>query len=135
MKFVSAQYVKGLYGTRDSIKATSDDGKEYFIPSVQSDVAPWPEFLACGGVIRPAETPVQAIPDTVSRRQFKMQLEISGLTTAVTGWVASQPPLTQIAFNESGTFNREDEMLQRGFIELGFATDQIDRFFLAAAAL
>jgi hypothetical protein len=64
-----------------------------------------------------------------------MQLEISGLTAAVSNWVASQTPLIRIAFDESGTFQRSDPMLQQGFAGLGFTTQQIDAFFTAAAAL
>lgn len=75
------------------------------------------------------------IPDRVSRRQFKMQLEISGLAALVDGWVAGQSTLVQIAFKESGEFVRTEPMMQSGFGALGFTTGEIDAFFTAAAAL
>lgn len=79
--------------------------------------------------------PTTSKPDSVSRRQFKLQLEVSGLTEPVNGWVAAQPALVQIAFAESGTFMRSDPMLQQGFAGLGYSPAQVDAFFLAASLL
>jgi hypothetical protein len=42
-------------GQEPNIKAVGDDGLEYFIPSASTDVPPWPQFLAEGGVIEEAE--------------------------------------------------------------------------------
>ena len=42
--YVSAEWIEDPAGTR-SIKAIGDDGQEYWIPSVDTDVPPWPEFL------------------------------------------------------------------------------------------
>jgi hypothetical protein len=44
MKFVSAEWVDDADGGK-AIKATGDDGKEYWIGSVASDVPPWPEYM------------------------------------------------------------------------------------------
>jgi hypothetical protein len=38
-------------------------------------------------------------------------------------------------FNSSGTFLRTEPMMQTGFTALGFTSDQIDAFYVAAAAL
>ncbi|UXN61563.1 hypothetical protein [Phyllobacterium zundukense] len=76
-----------------------------------------------------------SVPSTVSRRQFKMQLAISGLSAQVETWIASQPELVQIAFEESGSFVRTDEMLVLGFDALGFTEEQVDQFFTEAARL
>lgn len=75
------------------------------------------------------------IPDVVSRRQFKLQLAISGLTDVVEGWVAQQDPLVQIAYNESGSFYRNEPAMSKGLQDLGFSEEQIDDFFLAASLL
>jgi hypothetical protein len=64
-----------------------------------------------------------------------MQLAIAGLSTQVSAWASAQPELVQIAFDESGSFNRDDEMLVRGFTALGFTADQVDAFFTAASQL
>lgn len=75
------------------------------------------------------------IPDRVSSRQFKMQLFNAGLKAQVETWVASQGELIQIAYADSGTFLRTEPMMQTGFAALGFTPDQIDAFYVAAAAL
>lgn len=55
-KFVSAQWQTPMSpGQEPNIKAVGDDGLEYFIPSASTDVPPWPQFLAEGGVIEEAE--------------------------------------------------------------------------------
>ena len=45
MIYVSAEWVEDpSMGTR-VIKAIGDDGSEWFVPSIDTDVPPWPEFL------------------------------------------------------------------------------------------
>lgn len=77
----------------------------------------------------------EVIPDRVTARQFKMQLENSGLLDAVESWIGQQSKLVQIAYANSGTFVREEPMMQAGFAALGFQSAQIDAFFTAAAAI
>jgi hypothetical protein len=56
MKYVSAQYVESpIPGGQSNIKAIGDDGNEYWIPSIDTDVPPWPEFIAEGGTVEEAE--------------------------------------------------------------------------------
>lgn len=74
-------------------------------------------------------------PTRVSRRQFKMQLSKAGLTAAVETWVAQQPELVQIAFADSGEFDRTEPMMQQGFASMGFTAAQIEAFFTAASLL
>ena len=76
-----------------------------------------------------------AIPDKVSRRQFKMQLAIDGIKGDVDAWVATQDELVQIAYAESGEFWRNEPGMQAGFAALGFSTARVDEFFLAASLL
>jgi len=76
-----------------------------------------------------------ARPDALTRRQFFIQLELSGLTSKVAVWVAAQPKLLQIAFNESGSFKRDEPAMQAGFAALGFTAEQIDGFFEAGSKL
>lgn len=75
------------------------------------------------------------VPEEVTRRQFMMQLSISGLTATVEDWVAQQNELTQIEFRESSTFARSNPRMQDGFTALGLTTQQVDDFFVAAGAL
>ena len=52
MKYVSAEYIPPLEeGMPGMIKAIGDDGVEYWIPAMDCDVPPWPDFLAEGGEV------------------------------------------------------------------------------------
>jgi hypothetical protein len=97
-----------------------------------------PHWLAGGtvenGVYSPPEI-ASPIPDSVSARQFKMQLAIAGLRATVEAWIDQQDELTQIAYHNSGAFVRAEPMMQTGFTALGFTDEQIDAFFVAAAEL
>lgn len=73
--------------------------------------------------------------DTVSARQFKLQLFAAGLLDAVDAWVAQQPRDIRIAYEYSGTFVKGSPMMAAGFAAMGFTAEQIDGFFAAAAAL
>lgn len=107
----------------DEIEASDDvsvgwsyDGRDFAAP----DVGP---------------PPTPEVPGTLTRRQFFLQLELSGLTSKVAVWVAAQPKLLQIAFNESGSFKRDEPAMQAGFAALGFTAEQIDGFFEAGSKL
>lgn len=107
----------------------------------------WPDAFA---VEKPAESflswyfegqqisivpPPEIIPERVSSRQFKMQLENAGLLNSVDAWVGQQSKLVQIAYANSGTFVRDEPMMQAGFAALGFEPGHIDAFFTSADAL
>lgn len=81
------------------------------------------------------DTSPDPAPTELSRRQFKMQLAIAGLTDAVETWVASQDPLVQIAYAESGSFRREEPMMLAGFEALALTEEQIEMFFREASKL
>ena len=56
MKYISARYQENPTQPSDpSIVATGDDGQVYFIPSMDCDVPPWPEYLAEGGTVTALE--------------------------------------------------------------------------------
>jgi hypothetical protein len=80
------------------------------------------------------EIPV-VIPDRVTANQFGKQLVALGLLDQVTTWVGQQSASVQWSFNRSATFVRHDPMMEAGFTALGFTEQQIDEFFIAAAAL
>lgn len=93
------------------------------------------EWVADGKAILPYVAPAPVIPDRVTANQFGKQLAAMGLLAQVETWVAKQDVATQWSFNRSATFVREDPMMQAGFVALGFTSEQIDAFFVAAAAL
>lgn len=73
------------------------------------------------------------IPDRVTSRQFKLQLLAEDLLDDVEAWVAAQGKAIQLAYDNSGTFARDEPMMQAGFRALGFPPEQIDAFFSAAS--
>ncbi len=96
--------------------------------------------FATGKVVEHADLPplppeAAPTPERVTARQFKLQLLASGLFDAVEGWVSSQSQAVQIAYANSGTFVRDEPMMQQGFAALGFTPKQGDAFFTAAAAI
>jgi hypothetical protein len=73
--------------------------------------------------------------ESVSARQFKMQLVIAGIKSQVDAWISQQGELVRIAYEYSGTFVRNEPMMATGFAAMGFTLEQIDEFFLAASKL
>lgn len=106
--------------------ASPDDNTEYgpaiYAEAIQGDVA---EYVP----------PEPVIPDRVTARQFKLQLLQAGLLTSVEGWIATQSQAVLVAYNNSGTFVRDEPMMAAGFAGLGFTPEQIDAFFTAAAEI
>ncbi|WP_064712097.1 hypothetical protein [Rhizobium bangladeshense] len=72
---------------------------------------------------------------SVSARQFRLMLRRAGLLDQVKAWVAQQDGETQDAFEYSGTFVKDSPMMSAGFEAMGFTSQQIDEFFIAAAGL
>lgn len=73
------------------------------------------------------------VPERVTARQFKLQLLAGGMLGTVEAWVATQSKAVQIAYANSGTFVRDEPMMQAGFAALGLTSEQGDMFFAAAA--
>lgn len=109
--------------------ASADDPEEYgrtlFTEATAGEVAPY---------VEPEPVPAP-IPDRVTARQFKLQLLAAGLLDQVEAWIASQSQAVQIAYANSGTFVRDEPMMQAGFAALGFTPEQVDAFFMAADRL
>lgn len=75
------------------------------------------------------------VPDSVSARQFKLQLLTAGLIDQVDDWIKTQDRSVQISYEYSGSFVRSSPMMQEGFRAMGFTPQQIDEFFTQAAKL
>lgn len=93
------------------------------------------DAAVAAGNVAPYQEPPAAVPDRVTSRQFMVQLVVAGIKDQVDAWVAQQTAELQVAYQFSGTFVRDDPMMQQGFTEIGFTGDQIDAFFVAAAQL
>jgi len=125
------KYVKIINGIVDAVRFTPKDG---YIEAPETVFGGF--SYANGQFAAPVKEPAPAvIPSTVSSRQFKLQLEIQGLTLAVETWVAAQPKLIRIAYENSGAFDRTEPMLQAGFKALGFTEAALDAFYVEAAKL
>jgi len=81
--------------------------------------------------LNPPPPPVES----VSARQFKLQLLAAGLLDQVDAWIASQSVAVQIAYEYSGSFVRTEPMMASGFAAMSFTDQQIDDFFTAASKL
>ena len=101
-------------------------------PTIWGAITVW---IAEGKPVLPMAPPERIVPHRVSSRQFKLQLHSARLLAQIEGWIAAQDVPTQIAYASSSTFVRSDTMMQAGFAALGFTTEQIDDFYIAAAAL
>lgn len=77
----------------------------------------------------------EIVPEAVTARQFKMQLVIEGIRGAVDDWVSQQDEVVQVAYEYSGTFVRNEPMMQSGFTALGFTEYQRNSFFISAGKL
>lgn len=59
MKFISAEWVDDATGGK-IIRAVGDDDSVWWVPVINSDVPPWPEFIAeYGEAAVTGEPPVQ----------------------------------------------------------------------------
>lgn len=103
--------------------------------TVQVPLKPGADYDWQDGAWVPLPPAPPPVPDRVTARQFKLQLLAAGLLDQVEAWIASQSQAVQIAYANSGTFVRDEPMMQSGFAALGFTSDQIDAFFTAASAL
>jgi hypothetical protein len=100
------------------------------VDGVEADMTPDEEAAFIASI-----EPVQTVPESVSSRQFKLQLLAAGLLDQVNGWIATQSRAVQIAYEYSGSFVRTAPMMTEGFQAMGFTDQQIDDFFTAAAKL
>lgn len=148
MKFVSAKYDQ--FG---GIIAVGDDGENYHLRPT-CDVSPWPEYIAEGGTIDPADPIVEPVPATISDRQFAQQLATMGLITKVEAleWVkAGVVPDAFDAFVQSlpederfdaemllsgaTQFNRDHQLTETFGAARGMTPAQIDQLWRDAADL
>lgn len=133
---------------------------KYFVSNDGKYLGAWDGYVGPGDIFVPPEYPEDAIevpyppedgrqiwldgvwqplidqvPVSVTSRQFKMQLVLSGLKNAVDTWVSDQPEVVQVAYEYSGNFVRDEPMMQAGFTAMGFSQNELNDFFIAASKL
>jgi hypothetical protein len=154
LKFISAKYVEGFDGT-EVIEGLGNDGIEYFIlGGAESDVPPWPEYIANGGTIAPAEEPLAPVPATISDRQFFQQLAVMGLITenealayvqtgtlpaAFLGFIDQLPEDqrfdAKMKLTGANSFHRNNLLVNAFATMCGMTPDQADEIWRKAASL
>lgn len=100
---------------------------------VQSDTAKLYDLYANGVFTTPA--PVVVVPASISKLQAQLQLQASGLLTAVNAAVAAADPVTQIYYNSPEDLHRNHPVVATLGAALGLNSAQIDALFIAASKL
>ena len=75
------------------------------------------------------------VPEVVSPRQVRLLLLSQGLLENVKAMIAQQDEATQITWEYAEEFRRDNPLLNQLAANLGLTDQQIDEFFVAAAAL
>jgi len=75
------------------------------------------------------------VPQSVTPRQVRLLLLQQGLLDGVEAMIAASDQATQITWQYASTFNRNDPLLDALAARLGLTSQQVDQFFIAAAAL
>lgn len=75
------------------------------------------------------------VPAAVLPRQVRLLLLSQGLLGQVEAMVAQQDEATRITWQYAETFRRDDPLLNTLAQNIGLSQEQIDEFFIAAAAL
>lgn len=75
------------------------------------------------------------VPKSVTPRQVRLLLLSQGLLAQVTALMAEQPEAAQIAWEYASEFRRDDPLLLALAASLNLTEQQLDEFFIAAAAI
>lgn len=76
-----------------------------------------------------------AIPQTVSRRQGRLALAQSGLLSALEAWIATQPQITQVWYQDTSSFDRNNPLIAQAATALNWTPEQLDVLFTLAGTL
>ena len=79
--------------------------------------------------------PPPVVPQSVTPRQVRLLLLSHGLLSQVNTLMAQQPEAAQIAWEYASEFRRDDPLLLSLAASLSLTEQQLDEFFIAAAAI
>lgn len=79
--------------------------------------------------------PPPVVPQSVTPRQVRLVLLAQGLLASVEAMIAQQDEATRIAWQYASEFRRDDPLLLSLATSLNLTSQQLDEFFIAAAAL
>ncbi len=72
---------------------------------------------------------------SVSRRQGRLALSQAGLLAALEAWIAAQPVVTQIWYQDTSTFDAANPIVMQAATALGWNAAQLSALFTLAATL
>ena len=96
------------------------------VPSINSSLWRW------NGT---AITAVQLVPTSVTPRQVRLLLLSQNLLSQVEAIIAQSDEATKITWQYASEFRRDDPLLVALAQQLGLTDEQVDGFFISAAAL
>jgi hypothetical protein len=125
---MNAQYVS------ETTIRVERDGVVLFVPvdPANSDYA---ALLASGEPIAPAPALVPVVPSSVTPRQVRLLLLSQNLLAQVEAIIAASDEATKITWAYASEFRRNDPLLLALAGQLGLTSEQVDEFFIAAAAI
>ncbi|MDE3021844.1 MAG: hypothetical protein KGI54_08295 [Pseudomonadota bacterium] len=77
----------------------------------------------------------EALASVVTRRQGRLALAQAGLLTTLETWVGTQPISTQVWYQDTSSFNRNNALIAQAATALGWTTAQLDSLFTLAGTL
>lgn len=80
-------------------------------------------------------TAIVPVPASVTPRQVRLLLLSQNLLSQVEAIIAGSDQATQITWQYASEFRRDDPLLAALATQLGLSSEQIDQFFISAAAL
>ena len=112
-----------------------DRGEETLYVPVDPANSDYAALMASGEPIAPAPAPVPVVPSSVTPRQVRLLLLSQGLLANVESIIAASDEATKITWAYASEFNRNDPLLEALATQLGLTSQQVDDFFIAAAAI
>jgi len=117
-----------VYGWIPFTADPSDTGAAFDVASLYAALAADPNTLEY-------VAPPPVVPQSVTPRQVRLVLLEQGLLASVEAMIAQQDEATKISWQYASEFRRNDPLLNQLAVNLNLTPQQIDEFFIAAAAL
>lgn len=126
--FSNAQYIN------DNIIRVDINGVTSYVGASMEN-ADYAALIASGEPIAPYVPPAPPVPQSVTPRQVRLLLLQQGLLANVEAIIAASDKPTQITWQYASEFRRDDPLLEALSQQLGLTSEQVDGFFIAAAAI
>lgn len=110
-----------------TVSTDAKTGEKTTIPWAEDEIRARQERIAA----------MRGVPKSITPRQCRLILHSQGLLTTIETLIASQDEATKIAWEYASEFRRDDPLLLSlaSHPSLALTPEQVDQFFIAAAAL